>query len=98
MFHRIARIVSGFIVMSALGCSAEVGSGDDAPEGTPGEENLGSAAQPLASRVLTCGHAEGFPTWSWWGYTTAQFTNQTGNGTRAHVMYQAGAAVPNTST
>jgi hypothetical protein len=55
------------------------------------EEEIGETSQAIVSKNIACGHAEGFPTWSAWGYTTVEFTNATAGGTTIRLVYQAGA-------
>lgn len=49
----------------------------------------GKASTNLTSKWIPCGSVADFPTWSFWGYTTAEAVNST-PGTRIRLAYQSG--------
>jgi hypothetical protein len=59
-------------------------------EAVPGHDDVEKTGQELVSQWIPCGQARAFPTWSFWGWTTAEAVNFAPN-TRVRLAYQAGA-------
>jgi hypothetical protein len=61
----------------------EIASETDAGDG------YGKASSNLVSKWIACGSVADFPTWTFWGYTTAEATNFS-PGSRIRLSYQSG--------
>lgn len=77
-------VLCGMIIGNAYGCAAENASPEDV------EVEMSALNQDVG-----CGASYGFPTWSWWGWTTVHFGNRDSSGTKIlDATYQAGAGSP----
>lgn len=102
--HGSFLLVIGIASLTATGCALSeedaMGAESDVPtfQGQTAEEIAAKAENDggekgtaeLVSEWIPCGKVQGFPTWTFWGYTTAEAVNHT-PGTTIRLSYQAGA-------
>lgn len=66
------------------GCAAEVQSDEG------GEPVVDVIEQDLIQAEMRCGEPRSFPTYTFWGETIADFTNQTSDGSTISIYYEVG--------
>lgn len=86
---RKVSLVALLLWSQLSGCMSD--TSEPADTGDAEAVELGETDDALVQKTVHCGRVEGFPTWTWWGWTTAEFQNVSGGGTTANLVYSAGA-------